>query len=64
MSHLQLSLDSDHFERWLTLFAETATEVLPPVIASNVITKSERIAGNFKLGIVHRQSKTAAAKEP
>jgi hemoglobin len=62
MTHLQLPLDPDHFERWLTLFAETATEVLPPVIAQNVITKSERIAQNFKLGIAHQQSRDAAAK--
>ena len=62
MTHLQLPLDPDHFERWLTLFAETAKEVLPPVIAQNVITKSERIAQNFKLGIAHQQSRDAAAK--
>src|SRR5271168_2887484 len=62
MTHLQLPLDPDHFERWLTLFAETATELLPPVIAQNVITKSERIAQNFKLGIAHQQSRDAAAK--
>jgi hemoglobin len=62
MTHLQLPLDPDHFERWLTLFAETATEVLPPVIAANVIAKSERIAENFKLGIAHQQSKVATTE--
>lgn len=63
MTHLQLPLDPDHFERWLALFAETATEVLPPAVAATVITKSERIAENFKLGIAHQQSKNAASKE-
>ncbi len=62
MNHLQLPLDPDHFERWLTLFAETATEVLPPAIAATVIEKSQRIAENFKLGIAHHQSKTALAR--
>jgi len=37
MRHLQLPLDPNHFERWLTLFAETATELLPPPIAAAVI---------------------------
>ena len=62
MTHLQLPLDPDHFERWLTLFAETATEVLPPAIAATVIEKSQRIAENFKLGIAHHQSKAAVAR--
>jgi hemoglobin len=63
MRHLQLPLDLNHFERWLTLFAETAIEVLPPVVAATVIAKSQRIAENFKLGIAHQQSKVAAAEE-
>ncbi len=62
MTHLQLPLDPDHFERWLTLFAETATEVLPPAIAATVIEKSQRIAENFKLGIARHQSKAAVAR--
>ena len=61
MRHLQLPLDPDHFERWLTLFAETATEVLPHAIAVTVIDKSKRIAENFKLGIAHQKTKDAAA---
>jgi hemoglobin len=62
MRHLQLPLDPDHFERWLNLFAETATEVLPPIQAVTVIAKSKRIAENFKLGIAHQQAKNATAK--
>ena len=57
MTHLGLPLDPDHFERWLALFAETATEVLPRAIAEMVIAKSQRIAENFKLGIAHLQAK-------
>jgi hemoglobin len=59
MTHLQLPLDPDHFERWLALFAETATEVLPPDHAANVIAKSQRIAQNFEAGIACQQSKNA-----
>ena len=59
MKHLQLPLDPPHFERWLTLFAETATEVLPPDHAVTVIEKSHRIAQNFKAGIAYQQAKNA-----
>ena len=63
MTHLQLPLDPDHFERWLALFAKTANEVLSPTVAVTVIVKSERIVENFKLGIAHQQLKTAATRE-
>jgi hemoglobin len=56
MKHLQLSLAPEHFERWLTLFAQTAREVLPPRHAQLVIAKSERIAQNFQTGLTHRDT--------
>jgi hemoglobin len=55
ITHLQLPLDPGHFERWLTLFAETATETLPREISANVIAKSQRIAQNFKNGIAFQR---------
>lgn len=61
MRHLQLPLDPNHFERWLSLFAETANEVFTPAIAANVIERSERIATNFKLGIAYHRAKNAVA---
>jgi hemoglobin len=57
MTHLQLPLDPGHFERWLTLFAETATEALSPEIGANVIAKSQRIAQNFN-GIAFQRTGT------
>jgi hemoglobin len=62
MTHLQLPLDPDHFERWLTLFAETANEVFPPHHAATVIAKSQRIAHNFKLGIALQSEKNISSK--
>jgi hemoglobin len=62
MTHLQLPLDPDHFERWLALFAETATEVFTPDHAALVIVKSQRIAQNFKAGIALKQSKKATQR--
>ena len=58
MTHLQLPLEQDHFERWLTLFSETATKVLPPAHAAAIIEKSHRIATNFKMGIAFQKSRT------
>lgn len=56
MRHLQLSLDPQHFERWLRLFAETAREEMGPEAATIVIAKSERIAENFKQGIAYSRN--------
>ncbi len=52
--HLELSLDPTHFARWLTLFAETAREVMPPEHADLIIDKSHRIAETFKSAIASR----------
>jgi hemoglobin len=56
--HLPLSLDPPHFGRWLTLFAETAREVLRPDHADLVIAKSHRIAENFQAAIAHQRAGT------
>ena len=57
MKHLQLPLDPDHFERWLSLFAETANEVLPAPAAEMAIRKSKRIAQNFQEGIAYQRAR-------
>lgn len=57
MKHLQLPLDPDHFQRWLTLFAETANEVLPQPVAEMAIRKSHRIAQNFQEGIAYQRAR-------
>ena len=53
--HLELSLDPAHFARWLTLFAETAREVMLPAHAEIIIGKSHRIADNFKAAIAYKR---------
>ena len=50
-THLKLPLEREHFERWLALFSETATDLLDPEHAALVIRKSEQIAKNFQLAI-------------
>jgi hemoglobin len=50
--HTAISEISDaHFERWLSLFAETAKTVCPPAAAALFIEKSERIGDSLRLGI-------------
>jgi hemoglobin len=46
--HLQIGLDPQHFERWLALFAETASEIFPPRSAAHIIEKSRMIARNLQ----------------
>lgn len=54
-THLKLQLEPPHFRRWLTLFAETAQQVMPPEHAAIVIAKSQRIAENFKMAIAYQR---------
>ncbi len=58
--HLELSLDPQHFARWLALFEETAREVMEPQHAEIVVAKSHRIAQNFKAAIAHKRGETQA----
>ena len=62
MTHLQLPLEPNHFNRWLELFAETARQVLPPAHAAAIVGKSERIAGNFKAGIAYQRGSFAESR--
>lgn len=55
MVHMQLPLDPIHFHRWLTLFAETANEVMLPEHANSIILKSQRIGQNFMAGIAYQK---------
>ncbi len=49
--HLPLAVDSRHFDRWLQLFEETATEVCPPAAAAHFIERAQRIAQSLEIGI-------------
>jgi hemoglobin len=52
MAHMKLDeLEHRHFARWLDLFRHTATKVLSAEGAAHVITRAERIAESFKLGL-------------
>ena len=49
--HIGLPIDWDHFERWLTLFRESATEICTPAGAAHVIERAERIARSLSFAV-------------
>jgi hemoglobin len=55
--HLPLPIDGRHFDRWLELFAQTASALCPPAAADHFITAARRIGESLELGIA-----TAAGK--
>jgi len=51
--HAVLPVDARHFDRWLTLFAETAESLCPPPAARLFIDRSQRIARSLEMGIAY-----------
>ena len=49
--HARLPLQPEHFERWLTVFRETALETLPLEAAHKAIAQAEHMAESFKAGM-------------
>lgn len=50
-AHLPLPIDARHFDRWLSLFEQTAREVCPPPAADHFLDRARRIAESLELGI-------------
>jgi hemoglobin len=49
--HLRLPIDGRHFDHWLGLFRQTATEICPPVAADFLIERADRIAESLELAL-------------
>ena len=49
--HLPLPIDARHFDRWLTIFEQTARDVCPPAAADRFIMLARRIAESLELGL-------------
>jgi hemoglobin len=63
--HLAISdLGDAHFQRWLTLFRETAEELCPPPIAELFVERAERIGYNFRLRIAQFRGEDPAGVKP
>ena len=54
LAHFPLPVRDAHFERWLSLFGETAQEVLTPDDAALVLAKAQNIAANIKRVLAYR----------
>jgi hemoglobin len=50
-AHRNLPVELAHFERWLTLFGETAKATLPPDLAAKAEAKANHMAMSFKAGL-------------
>ena len=63
--HLAIPELSDaHFQRWLTLFRETAEELCPPEIAAMFVDRAERIGFNFRIRIAQFRGEDATVIRP
>lgn len=49
--HINLPIDQTHFERWLTLFRQTANDLCQPAGATHVIACAERIARSLLMAV-------------
>ena len=50
--HVKLpGVEAEHFDRWLGLFRQTASEVCPTEAAALFMDRAERIAQSFRMGI-------------
>lgn len=50
-AHASLPVNWAHFDRWLVLFRQTASEVCPPAGARHVIERAERIAQSLHMAV-------------
>ena len=51
--HAQLPVDQIHFERWLSLFAETLNELFSGEVAKEAIWRANKMAIMFQYKIEH-----------
>lgn len=52
MAHMRLKMvRPEHFQRWLTLFGETARELCEPDVAALFVGRAENIAKSLQLGM-------------
>lgn len=60
--HLKLNLKSEHFDRWLGLFEQTAREIFPEEAAIIFIDRARRIADSFEMAIAAHAGKIIAPR--
>ncbi|WP_323764107.1 group III truncated hemoglobin [Marinovum sp.] len=55
-AHRTLPVDATHFDRWITLFGETAQEVCTPAGAAHVMERAQRIARSLTIAVAEAQA--------
>ena len=51
-AHMRIKeISPEHFEHWLSLFRQTASELCAPDVAALFVTRAERIAESLKLAL-------------
>lgn len=60
--HLKLGLNKAHFDRWLSLFEQSALEIFPAPAAAVFITRARRIADSFEMAIATQAGHIAPAR--
>ncbi|PWC32017.1 group III truncated hemoglobin [Azospirillum sp. TSO22-1] len=51
MPHAVLPLEPAHFDRWLELFGETATEILPDDLCQRAMARATHMSASIKAGM-------------
>jgi hemoglobin len=49
--HVPLPIGAAHFDRWLSLFEQTAHDLCPPAAAEYFVMLARRIAESLEMGI-------------
>ena len=53
------ALQSAHFERWLVLFRQTASDLCPPDVAAAFVARADNIARSLQMGMAFRPRASA-----
>ena len=57
--HFPLPIGTEHFDRWLALFEQTAADVCPPTAAAVFVEKARRIADSFEMALATQRGEIA-----
>src|SRR5215469_12297817 len=57
--HMNLPIATEHFDRWIGLFEDTANSLCPPAAAAHFVERARRIADSFELGLAARRGEIA-----
>lgn len=58
-AHFPLPIGTQHFDRWLALFEQTAADVCPPAAAAVFVEKARRIADSFEMALATQRGEIA-----